>query len=544
LEGGKQTVRLTVYPGKLAGVSPAVLTHDINVELSAELPQIPELVDPRLLPHPLPDVVLYVTQEGGARGQTLRTYLSCPALGMLREPLPPLPLSAADIRGIRQAAARAAGGADSAPPADVQAGLRAFGAALFDLLFPPEHELRSVYWKIFRRARLSPTPWSWLIISDERAVLPWEMVCPYDPLEDGDGVWYDQFLPRGFIMSHWIGRQRLKLSVNAPLGRLDMLHYNQRDEAELADWRSALGGEELVEVEPQSEPAALMRQGSPFYGVHIVRYEGTRQAGLITEAGGGGRGDGAGPQRARGLVHDRHLDFSLRRPVVGLSLVRGTSAAEGRGRDYDFEGDWALPFMRAGATALVGARWPVRPESDRLFYRTFYRELYNLRPVGWAAWKARAELHAAFPQRSDWLAYACFGHPSCKPYPVQPSEGFILFEAINHPAEAPFVAGREYLFRASYRTEAPVWYDGRLQQTQPPEPGAEELSVIVKSLADSRPSVYPLETVSGSNDYHQIIPLLMPREETTLPVLVRFQRGQEELRTLTLNLDVVTGGAA
>jgi len=49
-----------------------------------------------------------------------------------------------------------------------------------------------------------------------------------------------------------------------------------------------------------------------------------------------------------------------------------------------------------------------------------------------------------------------------------------------------------------------------------------------------------LPIVPGS-DYQCNLTLTMPEEETTLTLLVRFQKDKEELHTLMLNLDVVSG---
>jgi hypothetical protein len=258
-----------------------------------------------------------------------------------------------------------------------------------------------------------------------------------------------------------------------------------------------------------------------------------RRSGGITEAGGGQAGDA---ETAHGLVRDRLLDFTLRRPVVGLSLVRGPGGAEAGA--YEFEQEWAMPFMRAGASAVVGPRWPALDEADQLFYSAFYRELNGLAPVAVAVWRARSEVRRAFPHRSDWLAYAHFGHPWCKPYFVEHSEGFILFEVIGHPEEEPFDAGREYRFRASYRAEAPAWYNGRLQHTEREAEADAKITVLVSSLLDSGVQKCELERVPATGDYQKVISLRMPEEETDLPLVVRFRQGPRELHTLMLNLAV------
>jgi hypothetical protein len=211
--------------------------------------------------------------------------------------------------------------------------------------------------------------------------------------------------------------------------------------------------------------------------------------------------------------------------------------------DTDLEAGWALPFLHAGACALVGPRWPVLPEADRLFARTYYEAVRGGAALGGAVAAAREAVRLAFPHRADWLAYAYFGHPACRPYAVRPAQGFTLFEALDNADEKPFLAGRTYRFRASYRAEAPVWFGGRLRAQQAPLQG-EDVSVLVVPLVEgAAPQTCPLAQVPGGEDYQVVVTLTMPPEETTLPVMVRFQKGRQELRTLFLNLDVVVEGS-
>jgi hypothetical protein len=535
LVSGKQAVTVTVYGGRMSGVAPAVLKRVISVLPSEVLPPIAELSDARLIPGTQPDVVLYVSHEEGTNDERLRMYLTCPALGIERRASEPLTLTTRELANLRHVAAQVAGRAADASPRDALAELVAFGTFLFDKLFPPGHEFRQLFFSILRHAEMSQRPWSWLIISDERAVLPWEMVYPRRIQGGGQQPHTGQFLGSKFPLSHWVGRQRFQLTNEAPLGSFDILHYRQRPERELEFWQAAIGGEEYASIEEELDPSALLESGSPYYGLHVVRYEDVRRSYLIAEASED-PDDESERLYAHELVHDRQLDFTLRKPVVGLSLVRA-QGADGWG-GYEFEQEWALPFMRAGASALVGARWVVLDEADQLFFRAFYQELYNFSPIGLAVWRARAEVRRAFPHRADWLAYTHFGHPLCKPYFVEPSGGFILFEALGHPDEAPFDAGREYRFRASYRAEAPAWYDGRLQITRPGEPEEEKIRVLVSSMIDSSILKCELERVPVSGDYQQIISLRMPEDETNLPLVVRFKQGRRELHTLMLNLPI------
>jgi hypothetical protein len=543
LASGAQAVRVEVYPGsRVEGAAPARLECTVPVAAPVALPDIRELIDRRAIPDPPPDVVLYTSLEETPEGQRLAYHLTCPALGLERERLDPLPLTGRDLAGLRRAAVQAAREAADAAPPDALAGLRAFGAALYDRLLPRGHRLRKEYRRINELAAAGGGRWSWLVVADAEAVLPWEFVCPHGVAQKTAERWYDSFFAQRFILGHWVGRRGLALAADAPLGRLDLTHYGQRPH-ELPRWQAALGGQEHVGVEDRAGHLALTAPRSPYYGLHLLRYAGPARPGLISAADGP-----AGPPRGDGadaVLANQRLDFSLRRPAVGLSFVDGgpTAGAPAEGGDSGLEAGWVLPFLHAGACALVGPRWPVLPEADRLFARTYYEAVRAGAALGAAVWAARQRVRLTFPHRADWLAYAYFGHPACRPYVVRPAQGFTLFEALDHAEEEPFMAGRPYRFRASYRAEAPVWFGGRLRAQQAPLEGGDVSVLVVPLTEGAAPQTCPLKPVPGGEDYQQVVTLTMPPAEATLPVMVRFQKGRQELRTLFLNLDVVAGGS-
>jgi tetratricopeptide (TPR) repeat protein len=528
LLGGPQTLRLLGYAGgQVEGLAPAELALTVPVAAPVGLPDLPELVDQRKVPTPHPDVILYVSFEEHAGGRRLSFYVTCSAVGWLRRRLSPsLEMAEGELDRLRQAVVVAAAEGPDAAPADTLARLRALGAALFNRLMPPGHELRTFFRQAVRDT--PPGARSWLVISDERAILPWELVCP------------SVFLADVFMLSHWVGRQGLKLTAEAPLGRLDLTHYDQRPR-DLDHWRSALGGEEVV-VESRTGYLYLLEPYSTCYGLHVLRYAERGRPGQVASAdeaeARGGRG------RAEAMIHDQRLDFTLRRPVVGLSFVDGQPPdawESGSNGDTRLEAGWILPLLRAGASALVGPRWSVHPEADRLFFQTFYETIRGGETLGTASWRARQLVHQAFPTRSDWLAYAYFGHPRCEPYKVRRSRGFALFEALGHPDGAPFLTGETAEFRASYRTRPPVWFEGQLRAAQPSGPPG-DLSVMVALLAaGEEPKTVPLVPVPGSDDCQGVVTFHMPDFETDLPLVVRFQQGDEELQTLMLTLKIVKG---
>lgn len=549
LISGNHTISLSVYPGgRLPNLSPEKLPIKVRVNTPKVLPNIPELIDRHAIPAPDPHIILHVTLEEVLNKkqstglQRVGLYLTCPALECDRKPLEPLYFTANDLERLRQSVIQAAAVANGSP-VDVLTGLQAIGATLFDRLMPREHPLRNYYWELFNLTG-SDAPLSWLIVSEAKAVLPWELVCAYYYQDTGKN-WYDEFLAQKFILAHWVGYQGLKLANEAPLLELGLTHYNQRPE-HLSRWQKVLGSEAQAESNQKSGLLDLMQPSSSCYGLHILRYSDLRQTGQITSYEANAElASGKTLNQAEELLYNQRLDFTLRRPVVGLSLVDGQTANRGMGMsgsDNQLEADWMLPLMHAGASALVGSRWSVSPESDRLFYRTFYNLIRTGTELGSAVWQARKQLRVAFPHRSDWLAYTYFGHPQCQPYLVRESQGFTFFEAINPPENDNFQAGKSYEFRASYRSEAPVWYSGRLS-VQQASAQAEDLSVMVVCLTgEIPPQTYQLQPVDSGNSYQHIITIIMPVEDTILPLLIRFQKGSEELNTLFLNLNEVKRG--
>jgi WD40 repeat protein len=534
VSSGEQSVRFLVYPGgRVSGVGPAEVRATVSVAAPVAFPDVPELFDARAVPDPQPDVLLIVTLEETADGERMGLHLCCGTFGRERRRLdPPLDLTAREATALRRAAAEAGGDGDAAP-CDVLAALRAFGRDLFHRLMPPGHPLREAFWRIRQEAALENGPLTWLILSDAAALLPWEFVCPWGVRPGTGEVWHDDFLAGTFQVAHWVGRRGFSLAAEAPFGRLDLAHYGQKPD-ELPQWQQALGGDEFVGVEGRAGHLALTVSGSPYHGLHLLRYSDSGAAPVTRWEGTGAEQGWRGA--AETLLYERRLDFTLRRPIVGLSFVRGGLLPVATAEETALEAGWVLPFLHAGASAVVGPRSPGPDAGARLFAETLYGALRAGAASGEAVALARGELRRAFPERPDWIGYTHFGHPACRPYAVRPAEGFTLFEALDQPEGETFRAGASYRFRASYRSEAPVWFAGRLRTAADADGG--EVTVMVVPLDGREPTTYRLEPAPGSADRQCVLTLAMPAEETSLPVLVRFERDGRELRTLTVTLDV------
>jgi O-acetyl-ADP-ribose deacetylase (regulator of RNase III) len=541
LTSGTHTIRVTANArgGRTAGTE-AVLTCPVTVEPPLLLPDIPELIDRRTIPSPQPDVVLYVATEPTARSERLRIHLTCAALGMDRRRIDAvLPLDTADAAGIRLAAADAAADLDSSSPPDARAALLAFGATLYDVLVPRGHELRAIFARLLALPTRGDRPLSWLVVSDEAAALPWELVCPHGYTADATH-WYDEPLATRFAVAHWISGRGFEMPNEAPVGPLGVVHYGQRGDT-YTRWRDAIGAD-LANEADRHLGLDILRRGSPYFGVHLLRFTDPNEAGRIMEA--------TAPERVTSdpLGGERRLDFTLRRPIVSLSFVDAAldHGAPSVRRYTNIEPAWVAPFLLARSSAVVGPRWTTAPSSDRLFYRTFYDAVRADHPLGLAVWEARDALRTAYPDRADWLAYTYFGHPACEPYPVEDAEGFTLFEPMGLTPDEPFVAGRDYPFRASFRGELPAWYNGR-RHVRTTRLRGDDVQVLVAPLHGGDPVTLGLIGASGDtesdDDFWRQVILSMPNDAGTYKWFVQFTRGDRELRSSIITLDVVANDA-
>ncbi len=543
---GEQALRILFYPGgsQTQEQSPTILTQVMTVLVPTILPPIPELIDQRIIPDPQPDVELIVVLEELHDTQQLQIYCTCPILRMERVALGVLSLSLVDIACLRQTVIQHASELYALSPSNTQQGLRQLGGMIFDQLMPPDHPLNTTYWKLRSLSLIQDTPLSLLIISDEQALLPWELVCPYEQQSSSNEIMYDNFLADSFVLSHWVARQGLALQAEAPLGWLALDHYHQHLQL-LPYWHAILSDDTFDEADqPLEGYLALQEPKLPYYGLHILRYHDFDQETHITTRTLRPEEVPSVHNDAEKMTYERRLDLTRKHPIIGLSLVEIETPPYFRRvsqRDTQLEAGWCIPFMRAGASALVGTRWSVLPEVDQLFFRTFYAMIRRGISLGWAVGAARAQVKQAFPTRSDWLAYTYFGHPWCTPYLVQPAQGFTLFEALHHPEEDPFTCGESYQFLASYRSEAPLWYNGHLQMQQATLQ-RENISIMVIPLNNNDIQTYLLNPVQASNGSQRLITLTMPQEERTYPVMIRFQHGKKELQTFILHLDVVAQG--
>lgn len=533
LLSGSRPIEVEIYPGgRVSNLGPILITRTLPVAPPVVLPDIEELIDRRQIPHPQPDVMLYVALEETQNGQQTRMYLTCAALALDREILDPLPLDETAIAELTANAIETAARANGASPSDALEAVRAIGADLFDHLI--NGQFLEYFHAIRARAGITDRRWSWLVVSDEKAILPWELVNYYGFDETTGEIRYDEFFADQFQICHWVGQHGLRLMNSAPMGEIDLIHYGQHAGV-LKGWETAVGPD-FVRTESDTAQMSLLKEGSYCFGLHLLRFTEVQRANQIVAVENEQQNERT---EGEAITGDQKLDLTLRRPTVGLSLVSEDNPLI-PGRSWcntELESNWLIPFMHAGASAVYGPRWPVSVEADQAFVQELYDAMRQGDTLGLAFSKARTRVRTCFPYRTDWLAYSYFGHPHAEPYWVQRAQGFTLLEAVNQPEGELFRRGRSYRFRVSYRSEAPAWYDGRLH-VQEHDISSEDMSVMVMPLSGVEPTYYKLERVAQSSEMQKVFWLEMPQEGDTLPVMVRFQKQTQELRTLFMNLQI------
>lgn len=501
LSSGEHKLTLLAQPGE--GVTAAKLSLDLSVRRPTRLPEPPELLD---VPEPRPDIVLRVALQETPEGARLAMHLDADDAGACEQLVP---LDRRDLAALRQLAIE-----------------RRNGDLLFDRLLPPGNPLRELFtgklvWLSSAR-RIA----SLLIVSDAECLLPWELLRFRVGLPDG--ACYGDYLAGHFALSHWVSGCGLPLSVEAPRKRLALSHHGSEPPG-LPWWREALS-EGLTDLDQRGD-WCLTHPQSEYFGLHVVR----------TPAAGGAhvRLPEQSEDGVRSRLRDR-IDFTLRRPTVSVGMTDDRPVGALRSAPDRFERDWSLPLLHAGASAVVGTRWPVASQSDRLFAQHFHEAARAGAPLARAAHAARQQVRLAFPDRDDWLSFCLYSHPECVLYPVQTVDGFALFEPPpDHPADEPFRAGQTYRFRASFRAAPPVWYQGPVALANPPE-GDYLVHVFAFAPDGARQITQPLEPLPGSSDRQCLLQLTMPRQPGQLPLLVRFDRDGAEIRSLELILEVVS----
>jgi hypothetical protein len=537
-----------IYPGRELDAELPPVDFDLGFTVpdpsGAEV--FDALVDPRLLPWPAPDLLIYVALNPARppREESLTLFVTCPSRGLMRKPFP-VSLGSRDAAAIRQAAAQLA--TRNGRAGDDHRRLRRFGRRVFDLLAPQATaeepaSLRQELYALARTSAVSAQPLSCLILSDEQVALPWELVLPYE-IVDQDGVPEPDeadFLAAAFSLAQWFGRLGIPVPNEIPLRRFELAHYSQLDDkpelwnAELERWRHLLGGDEHVALRNTTEGFLVTDdEERDVVGIHLLLYVDRDRGGRIgsAEDGGGDRLDAA--------TERRRLSFAARKPLITLSLVQDSPALPPGGPDLNIEQGWVLRFLRADASAVLGPRWPVPAEMDRLFYAELYGALYRGQRLGDAVRSARLAVRGAHPAAAGWLAYALFGHPAAEPYMVMEGTTFSVFEGLDEAYDGVLTRGEAYTFRASYGSLAPDDQPGRVT-IEPEMPQLDEPRVIVAAAHLAAPVEATLESETRSS-LSATVDIPMPDTGDQTSLMIYFMDGKRILDRQIFNVALEGG---
>jgi CHAT domain-containing protein len=282
--------------------------------------------------------------------------------------------------------------------------LAGIGQRLYRELLPSE--LKHAYGAI--RGVQQDSPLSLMIISDEPWI-PWELIKPYEDVGDGSPIIDDAFWAESFALTRWLAgtmapRELIVAQVAVVAPALDLDHASQ----EQAYFERLL----------QERQIAALRAVAHYAEVHAALRSGAIQLYHVATHGGfqRERPDEAaieledGVLRASAIIGPVQSGIRQARPLVFLNAShtgRQDVALTGLG-------GWTQEFVKAGASAFVGAQWEAHDQLASQFATTFYDALRAGVPLGLAAHQARMIIKELAPADPTWLAYAIYGDPDLR----------------------------------------------------------------------------------------------------------------------------------
>jgi hypothetical protein len=299
---------------------------------------------------------------------------------------------------------------EQARKADIEAfteELRAFGASLFDELFPVE--MQEILWK--HRDQLK----SILVVSTE-PFIPWEIVHLKEP---GQKLGNETRFLAQMGLVRWLhnvgGLPPEVLTIRNDKARVVIPDYPHKDFVlpEAQAEREFLEKElRATSIEPQPNPVRkILQQPGSFDLLHFACH-GEAEGDNITNARlvleGYVDGQNYVPTYINATTVEQFANLrnaNGSRPVVVLNACQVGRA----GYKLTGIGGFAQAFLGGGAGLFVGTLWSVGDSPARTYTETFYKELKADKTVADAAIAAREGSRAAGD--ATWLAYVVYGHP-------------------------------------------------------------------------------------------------------------------------------------
>jgi hypothetical protein len=267
---------------------------------------------------------------------------------------------------------------------------------LFEKLVPAD--LQVILWQLRDRIRV-------VQVQSEEPWIPWEL-CKLQGRK-GRRIVEGPFLCEAFAMTRWLPGVGLKPA----LALQNMALVLPRDSGlPLADGEgkyvlSLAGGKRKVKRIPATflELRAALA-GGKYDGWHFTGHGGFRapdpnRSAMLLE-----KGEELTPADLGGVVSN----LGAAAPLVFLNACQIGRAA----MSLTDIGGWAAQFLRAGASAFIGAYWSVYDRAAHDFARAFYDRLLAGRSVGQAAQEARAAIKPLGDP--TWLAYTVYAHPAAR----------------------------------------------------------------------------------------------------------------------------------
>lgn len=298
--------------------------------------------------------------------------------------------------------------------ADVEAftaELQAYGATLFDRLFPLE--IQQLLWA--HRATLR----SIRVVSTE-PFIPWEIVHLRAPGQPLDPAAPPQFLGQLGLV-RWLhnvnGLPPTVLRVREGRARYVIPDYPH------PDWKlpSTLNERLYLEktftatpIEPQPNPVrTALTQPGTFDLLHVACH-GEAESDKIAHARIVLEGRVEGPSFVPAHLNASTVEtFARLKGADGVQPLVFLNACQAGRAGYQLTGigGFAQAFLKAGAGAFVGTLWSVDDQPAFFFGRAFYEALRKGDSISEAAVKAR---EAARRDDATWLAYVVYAHPHAR----------------------------------------------------------------------------------------------------------------------------------
>jgi WD40 repeat protein len=510
-------ISIMVSPPLASGERPSILpTLDVRVAARPEFVLRVELDQPE--------------GDDSSHHLTYRLTSRVPDLQVQNEIVGKVVLHDSDLRRIQTLVRGTVKAAAGLQPEDGRERMISLGRYLYDHLFPTTE---AATWREYLRkaeavwqerrgsGKLPPT---WLIIEDEGVWLPWELMVTYRAEEAAQIFWAERYR-----LSRWVEGLGRPLYGEVPVGDVALAHYKtlQAGEEELDEelnaWRTLLraaGAEGIINV---------IKPDTTVYALHILRHmeQLTSQLDIRPK-------DSVVRTRTPEEETPRaQLDLRAKRPVVTLSILDAPDSSGSEATDGWILPDRVLPFLRAGASAVLGPWWPTCDVADRAFWTNFYDLLEGGVRLGEAVWQARLAVQRELPDRPDWLAYTLFGDPRATPYVPEASAGYATVECLN--PDEPLRPGKSYRFRATLGSQPPAWYRDRLVVAEAPH-GELRALFLAPDLQTTLPEPVAMHPVSRR--LHQATVELTPVASGQYPLLAQILQGDEHLKTLQMSLNV------